>query len=134
MLRRRARAKREMTTMDFGKVLTKDFLLSFEGRINRAQYWAFVLLYLAGVIACAIIDGILPTGGLVGLLYALAALYPSICVLARRWHDRDKSGWWTLIGLVPVIGAIWILVECGCLKGTDGPNRFGPDPLAPAAA
>ena len=119
--------------MDFGKVLTKDFLLSIEGRINRAQYWAFVLLYLAGAIACAIVDSILPTGGLIGIVFALAALYPSICVLARRWHDRDKSGWWTLIGLIPVIGAIWILVDCGCLKGTDGPNRFGPDPLAPAA-
>ena len=50
-------------------------------------------------------------------------------MLARRWHDRDKSGWWTLIGLIPVVGAIWILVECGCLKGSDGPNRFGADPL-----
>jgi len=120
--------------MDFGKVLTKEFLLSFEGRINRAQYWAFVLLYFAGAIACAIVDGILPTGGLIGLLFALAALYPSICVLARRWHDRGKSGWWTLIALIPLVGAIWILVECGCLKGTDGPNAYGPDPLAPGAA
>lgn len=119
--------------MDFGKVLTKEFLLSLDGRINRAQYWAFVLLYIAGVIACAIVDSILPTGGLIGLLFALAVLYPSICVLARRWHDREKSGWWTLILLIPFLGALWVLIECGCLKGTDGPNRFGPDPLAPGA-
>lgn len=120
--------------MDFGKVLTKDFLLSFEGRLNRGQYWAFILLYFAGAIALAIVEGILGTGGLIGILYALAALYPSICVIARRWHDREKSGWWTLIVLIPILGALWIFVECGCLKGTDGPNRFGADPLAPGAA
>ncbi|MGH8516550.1 MAG: DUF805 domain-containing protein [Panacagrimonas sp.] len=122
-----------MTTMDFGKVLSKDFLLSLEGRLNRGQYWAFILMYFAGAIVLAIVDGILGTGGLIGIIYALAALYPSICVIARRWHDREKSGWWTLIALIPAVGAIWIFVECGCLKGTDGPNRFGPDPLAPAA-
>ncbi len=119
--------------MDFGKVLTKEFLLSLEGRINRGQYWAFVLLYVAGAIVLGIVEGIIGTGGLLGGLYALAALYPSICVLARRWHDRGKSGWWTLIALVPIIGAIWILVECGCLPGTSGPNQYGPDPLAPTA-
>ena len=118
--------------MDFGKVLTKEFLLNWQGRINRAQYWAFVLIYLGGAIVLSIVESIIGTGGLLGGIYALAALYPSICVLIRRWHDRDKSGWWTLIGLIPIVGAIWILVECGCLPGTSGPNRFGPDPLAPA--
>lgn len=115
--------------MDFSAVLTKEFLLSYEGRLNRAQLWAFILLYLAGVVIAGILDGLIGTGGLLGAVYALAIIYPSICVYARRWHDRDKSGWWSLIALVPLIGALWILIECGCLKGTDGPNRFGPDPL-----
>lgn len=118
--------------MDFGKVLTKEFLLNWQGRLNRGQFWAFILLYIGGAIVLSIVDGILGTGGILGILYVLVALYPYFCVLIRRWHDRDKSGWWSLLILVPFIGAIWILVECGCLPGTSGPNRFGADPLAPA--
>ena len=62
-------------------------------------------------------------------LLALAVFIPSILVDIKRWHDRDKSGWWMLILLVPIIGAIWFLIELGFLAGTPGPNRFG----APAA-
>ena len=54
------------------------------------------------------------------------ALIPSIIVYIKRFHDRDKSGWWVLIGLIPIIGGIWLLIELGFLKGTPGPNRFGP--------
>jgi len=115
--------------MNFAEVLTKAFLLSYEGRINRARYWAFVLVYLAGYLVAAVVDWMLGTG-LLTLVFALAALYPSICVAIRRWHDRNKSGWWVLIAFIPIIGAIWTLVECGFLKGTDGDNRFGPDPLS----
>lgn len=110
--------------MNFAEVFTKEFLLTYEGRFNRARYWAFVLVYVGIAIALNLIHE-----NLAGL-FALVALYPSICVSIKRWHDRDKSGWWVLIGLIPVIGAIWILIECGILKGTDGPNRFGADPLA----
>ena len=60
----------------------------------------------------------------------LASIYLALALYAKRWHDRDKSGWWSLIGLVPFIGAIWILVELGILEGTRGPNQYGPDPLA----
>jgi len=48
----------------------------------------------------------------------------------KRYHDRDKSGWWVLIIFLPVIGALWYLIECGFLRGTDGNNAYGPDPLA----
>ena len=63
-------------------------------------------------------------------ILTLLLLWPSICLYAKRWHDRGKSGWWSLIIFVPIIGSIWFLVELGFLRGTDGPNRFGPDPLA----
>lgn len=119
--------------MNFAEVLTKPFLLSYDGRINRQRYWAFAIVYFAILIAAAIIDGMLGTSFIM-LLVALAGLYPSICVSIKRWHDRDKSGWWILIGLVPVIGGIWSFVECGCLEGTQGPNRFGADPIARAAS
>ncbi|MFA5940502.1 MAG: DUF805 domain-containing protein [Sinimarinibacterium sp.] len=119
--------------MNFAEVLTKDFLLTYEGRINRQRYWAFVLVYVALAVVAGILDSIIGSEiGIVGVLLALALLYPSVCVSIKRWHDRDKSGWWVLIGLIPLIGAIWTLVECGILKGTEGQNRFGPDPLASA--
>ena len=54
----------------------------------------------------------------------------SFAISAKRWHDRDKSGWYNLLVLVPFAGPIWFLTECGFLRGTVGPNRFGPDPLA----
>lgn len=118
--------------MNFAEVLSKPFLLNYEGRINRQRYWAFFLLYLAGLIVASILDAILGLG-LFTLLFVLAAIYPSIIVSIKRWHDRGKSGWWILIGLIPIIGGIWAFVECGCLKGTDGPNAYGADPLAPDA-
>ncbi|WP_062212549.1 DUF805 domain-containing protein [Aureimonas sp. AU12] len=70
-----------------------------------------------------------------GILVWMGGGYVSLAISAKRWHDRGKSGWWQLLLLVPVIGFIWVLVDTGFLKGTDGPNRFGPDPLVdPVAA
>jgi uncharacterized membrane protein YhaH (DUF805 family) len=65
---------------------------------------------------------------ILGLLM-LPVLIVGIIVQIKRWHDRDKSGWWVLINFIPIVGGLWSLVECGFLKGTDGPNQFGPDPL-----
>jgi uncharacterized membrane protein YhaH (DUF805 family) len=56
------------------------------------------------------------------------AIWIALALHAKRWHDRGKSGWWTLIVLVPFIGAIWLFVELGCLRGTVGPNQYGADP------
>lgn len=60
-------------------------------------------------------------------LYSLAVFIPNLAVAVRRLHDSNRSGWWILIGLVPFIGAIWLLVLY-LIDGTPGPNRFGPDP------
>lgn len=57
-------------------------------------------------------------------------LWSSLALQVKRWHDRDKSAWWLLMNFVPFIGAIWVLVECGFLRGTEGQNSYGPDPLA----
>ncbi|HSW13050.1 MAG TPA: DUF805 domain-containing protein [Solimonas sp.] len=115
--------------MDFAEVFTQKFLLTWEGRFNRARYWAFFLVSVGIGILAGVLDGISGLG-LFAVLANLALLVPSIFVLIKRWHDRDKSGWWSLLLLLPIIGWIWIFVECGCLKGSDGPNRFGADPLA----
>jgi uncharacterized membrane protein YhaH (DUF805 family) len=114
----------------------KHLLTSFDGRINRARFWAGVgVMFAAGIVA-NLIDFSIGTYsyemniGLFSGIVALAIIYCAIALYAKRWHDRDKSGWWTLIVLVPIIGPIWALVELGILPGTQGPNRFGPDPLA----
>lgn len=59
-------------------------------------------------------------------IFSLLAIIPAVLVYIKRWHDRDKSGWWMLIMLLPIIDAIWALIELGFLPGTPGPNRFGP--------
>ena len=112
----------------------KYLLTSFEGRINRAKFWAGVgVLFAAGLLA-NLIDMMLGLQiaeglGILGAIVGLVSIYLGIALYAKRWHDRDKSGWWTLIILIPLIGPIWLLVECGILEGTKGANRFGPDPL-----
>ncbi len=107
-----------------------DFLFSFEGRIGRQTFWLkFVVPVLVIGVVLGIIDGLIGLGGVLGIIFQLAILWPTFAVYAKRWHDREKSGWWTLIGLITVVGWIWILVECGFLKGTAGSNRFGEDPV-----
>ena len=67
-------------------------------------------------------------------IFALLALIPVVIVYIKRFHDRDKSGWWVLIWLIPIIGAIWLLIELGFLKGNPGakPVRFAGDRLSEA--
>jgi uncharacterized membrane protein YhaH (DUF805 family) len=113
----------------------KYLLTSYDGRINRAKFWAGVLVIAAVMVVAMIIDNILGTTfdplpyGFVYVIAALASLYSIFAIYAKRWHDRNKSGWWSLIILVPFIGGIWLLVECGILEGTRGANQYGPDPL-----
>jgi uncharacterized membrane protein YhaH (DUF805 family) len=58
------------------------------------------------------------------------ALWPTLALLLKRLRDRDHSGWYALIFLIPIVGPIWLLIEMWFMPGTDGPNRFGPDPSA----
>jgi uncharacterized membrane protein YhaH (DUF805 family) len=106
---------------------------SIEGRISRQPFWiGTAILTVISWLANLIISGIFGKGmigGLLSLIVALVLLYPTIALAAKRWHDRDKSGWWNLTLLIPFFGWLWYSVECGFLAGTPGPNRFGPDPL-----
>jgi uncharacterized membrane protein YhaH (DUF805 family) len=104
--------------------------LTFDGRISRQPFWIGSLILLA---VNVLVVGVLGQGVL-GALVSLALVYPSVALGIKRWHDRNKSGWWVLIGLIPVIGWIWTLVECGLLPGTAGSNDYGSDPLASATA
>ncbi len=106
---------------------------TFSGRARRKEYWFFVLFYVLISIVATLIDAM--TGsfdpamgmGMLGLLVALALLIPSLAVAVRRLHDTDRSGWWLLLCLIPLIGGIWLLVLL-CLDSTPGDNRFGPNP------
>lgn len=105
----------------------------FTGRSRRKEYWSFFLLFVAGLVVLTVIEGVLGLSGMIGpygpltMLFLLALLVPSLAVGVRRLHDTDKSGWWILIGLVPLIGGI-ILLVLYVLEGTRGPNQYGPDP------
>ena len=119
--------------MDWNYILT-----SFEGRINRQPFWIALLVLWVASIAVSVVTIIL-FGPQATATYAIQAivglvfLWPSLAVAVKRYHDRDKSGWWILIIFIPVIGIIWYIVELGFLRGTPGPNRFGPDPLGTPA-
>lgn len=116
-----------------GDIDWQHYLFQFDGRINRAKWWLGVVILwgvqavLYGVFGGS--DGNLGIVGIVGLLL----LWPTLAIYIKRWHDRDKSGWWTLILFIPIIGFIWGLIELGMLEGTKGPNQYGPDPLGAAA-
>jgi len=116
-------------------------MTSFEGRINRAKWWLglLILVILHGIAwgICAALFG-LPVEPhdpnfvvfwIVFGILMLILIWPTLALYTKRWHDRGKSGWWTLIAFVPLIGGIWILIELGILEGTRGPNQYGPDPL-----
>ncbi len=110
-------------------------LFSFEGRINRAKFWLGIVVLWVVVWLLAIIAAATNSTFLWGLMVVLSLLiiWPSLALSIKRWHDRNKSGWWVLIGLVPLIGGIWALIETGFLPGTVGSNEYGLDPLGPIA-
>lgn len=115
----------EATKACFSKYVT------FSGRARRAEYWWFILATILVSLVLGFIDGLLGLGGEFGLLssiWSLAVFLPSLAVGVRRLHDTDRSGWWMLISFLPLIGLI-VLIVFFAQKGTDGANRFGPDPL-----
>jgi urea transport system permease protein len=107
-------------------------LLSADGRINRKSYWIGALSLFAVELILALLmathERFTVTYDVLGLLL-LVLIYPSLCIAIKRFHDRGKSGWWVLIGLIPVVGGIWCLVELGFLPGARGSNQYGPDTL-----
>ncbi|MGG5888536.1 DUF805 domain-containing protein [Falsiroseomonas sp. HC035] len=106
--------------------------LSTRGRITRTIWWRWYGFVFLGF---GLVNGLVQRGhGMPSLLEALLGLVSlllipaAICGGAKRWHDRDCSGWWQLVVLIPVVGWLWNLIAVGAMPGNTGPNRFGPDP------
>ncbi|MCX5127996.1 DUF805 domain-containing protein [Streptomyces sp. NPDC002812] len=101
----------------------------FSGRARRQEFWMFVLINFAVSIVVGIIDSVVGAGGLLSGLYSLAVLLPVLGLAARRLHDTDKSGWWLLLYLIPVLGWI-VLIVFWATEGQPNPNQYGPSPKA----
>jgi uncharacterized membrane protein YhaH (DUF805 family) len=123
---------------------TMQMLFSFNGRIRRMHWWlvrlgvffaaiALMFVVVGGIGAAfgsvdSVPETVEPVGGTAVLVIYLAVLWIELALDVKRWHDRDKSGWWIFIALIPIIGPIWSFIELGFLDGTQGPNDFGPSP------
>lgn len=110
----------------FMKVVTQHYF-DFNGRARRAEFWWYIVVYMVLAIIVNVIDSMVHLGGLLGGLLSLALLLPNLGVAVRRLHDTNRSGWWILIALVPLVGIVLLIIWYAA-EGTKGPNTYGPDP------
>ena len=121
------------------------YFFSFKGRLRRSLYWicqiSATVAFTSALLAVISIE--LHTKGNLGAAMLLLPLsigipvlsvWTGLAVTAKRWHDRYKSWPWLFVALLPLVGPIWALIECGFLDGTPGPNRFGPSPKGDLSA
>ena len=101
-------------------VFKKSFVA--KGRASRPEFWWFVLFVFTPL--GFILDSEYET---VALIMFLLVVLASVTVIIRRFHDQDKSGWWYLLGLIPILGVLMIYIICA-FKGTEGKNKYGEEP------
>ncbi|WP_449258147.1 DUF805 domain-containing protein [Chlorobium limicola] len=114
----------------------------FSGRSRRKEYWSFILinwiiglvyvgmLFIGAYISSrdgSVFNGIQMIANVLYYGYAIASMVPGLAVSIRRLHDIGKSGWWYLIGLIPVVGTI-VLIVFLCKDSDPGLNEYGPNP------
>src|SRR5262245_9999244 len=117
--------------MNFGQAIAAGFAnyVNFAGRACRSEFWYWTLFIFIVSLAFAILDAAVVSSNdwqPLSTVWSLATFLPSLSISVRRLHDIDRTGWWVLIALT-IIGII-LLIIWACIKGTTGPNRFGPDP------
>lgn len=118
-------------------------LFSFDGRIPRRTWWlahilknvviygaffAILPLWSSGLSGAATSEGFSVLMTVLFFVGGISWFWVTLAITCKRFHDRDKSGWWYLITLIPYLGPLWLFVECGCLRGTYGLNSYGQDP------
>lgn len=125
--------------MSFTQAIQSAFekYFTISGRASRSEYWYFVLFCLIGAFVFGMIDGAIFGSALllapISTIFSLVTFVPSVALGFRRLHDTNRSAWWLLLSLVPVIGWVVLLVFY-IQKGTDGENTYGADPLGGADA
>jgi uncharacterized membrane protein YhaH (DUF805 family) len=122
-----------MTFQDAIRICLTQKYADFSGRARRSEFWFFVLFSAIVRAIANVFDAILhtgtgnpSTGGLVSVVASLALLIPSLAVGARRLHDTSRSGWWLLIGLIPIVGIIILIVWWA--QDSHAENQYGPNP------
>jgi uncharacterized membrane protein YhaH (DUF805 family) len=121
-----------MTPIDWAKRPLQKYA-DFSGRAPRPEYWWFVLAQIVVLLIAMMLDSMLGSDigdsgyGLIYIIVALGLLLPALAVGVRRLHDTGRSGWWLLIALIPIIGAI-ILIIFLASEGNQGDNEYGPPP------
>lgn len=106
----------------------KDNYCNFSGRSSRSEYWWFYLFtFLLGIVINILSFSLGEFMTVVGWIVDIALLLPSLGLAVRRLHDTDRSGWWLLIGLIPIVGII-ILIVFFCQDSQMYPNEYGPVP------
>jgi uncharacterized membrane protein YhaH (DUF805 family) len=103
---------------------------ALHGRVSRRTFWLFGVLALLGlgVLGHALLGIAGVSQDHADAIVNLLLVWPAIAVSAKRWQDRNRSPWWVLVALVPVVGWLWALVDNGFVRGTPGINRFGAPP------
>lgn len=105
----------------------------FKGRARRKEYWFFTLISILISIALGFVDGFAGTldattgVGMLGGLYSLVILIPSLAVMVRRLHDTGRTGWWFFLLFIPLIGAIVLLIFL-LQDSKPGENKYGDNP------
>jgi uncharacterized membrane protein YhaH (DUF805 family) len=121
-----------MNPISAWKVVVLARYAKFDGRASRAEFWWFALANLVIYIVLAALAQASNFFFVLYVLYGLAVLIPSIAVAVRRLHDTNRSGWWVLISLIPLVGSI-ILIVLLALPGEPRPNAYGGVPSAAVA-
>ena len=122
--------------MNFIEAIQSGFrnYVGFSGRAPRSEFWYWYLFAVLLGIVAGLIDAAIAPGseyGPVTAIMGLALFLPGLAVSIRRLHDLGRSGWYFLLILIPLIGGIILLIWF-CMRGTVGPNQYGPDPLQQA--
>ncbi len=99
----------------------------FTGRARRKEFWMFTLFNFIICIAISLAEMLVGSPGIIGILYVLAVFIPGIAVSVRRLHDTNRTGWWQLLALVPVIGWIFVIIFLA-QDSQPGQNRYGDNP------
>lgn len=107
----------------------KDLLFSFNGRINKVSFWKGLGIVIATNLVFNSLVSLLPMSEIVLSLFSLFTLYMLFAITAKRYHDQGKSGWWGIFWLLPIIGWLFIIIDCGTGPARLLKNQYG-DPIA----